>query len=204
MLGLCFCDACMAAGRQAGLDMSGLRSSICAAVERYLQAPVDATPVQAQAWLQADLLALPDLAPWLRLRQQRVTDLVRAIRAAVPAQVQLAVIATVQRRAASNWLEGMDLAALSKVADWIDVPFYETDAEAVASDAWDCIRRTGSSAKLRAILRPGPPDLGDGAQTASAITRLAQLGIQQLSFYNYGLLRPARLQALGVVLNADK
>lgn len=204
MLGLCFCDACMAAGEQARLDMAGLRSAIASSVDSYLQAPVDATPAQAQAWLQADLLAMPDLAPWLRLRQQRVTDLVRAIRAAIPVQVELAVIATVQRPTASNWLEGMDLASLAEVADWIEVPFYEPDAEAVASDAWDCIRRTGGSAKLRAILRPGPPDLGDGVQTATAITRLAQLGIQQLSFYNYGLLRPARLQALGEVLNSHK
>ncbi|MYM39747.1 hypothetical protein [Duganella qianjiadongensis] len=202
MLALCCCDACMAAGKQAGLDMAGLRSTIAASVESYLQAPVDATPAQAQAWLQADLLAMADLAPWLRLRQQRVTDLVAAIRTAIPAQVELAVIATVQRPTASNWLEGMDLAALARVADWIEVPFYEPDAEAVASDAWDCIRRAGGSARLRAILRPGSPDLGDGVQTATAIRHLSQLGIQQLSFYNYGLLRPARLQALGEMLNA--
>jgi len=204
MLGLCFCDACMAAGRQAGLDMARLRSTIAYAVESYLQAPVDATPAQAHAWLQADLLALSDLAPWLRLRQQRVTDLVSAIRAAIPAQVQLSVIATVQRPTASNWLEGMDLAALATLADWIEVPFYEPDADAVSSDAWDCLRRVGSPAKVRAILRPGPPDLGDGAQIATAISHLAQLGVQELSFYNYGLLRPARLQALGEILNAGK
>jgi hypothetical protein len=200
MLGLCFCDACMAAGRQHGLGMDSLRASIARSVDQYLQAPVDATPAQAQAWLQADLLAMPALAEWLRLRQRRVTELVGAIRAAIPPQVELAVIATVQRPTASNWLEGMDVAALARVADWIEVPFYEADAAAVASDAWDCIRRLGGSAQLRAILRPGPPDLADGAQLASALDRLAQLGIRELGFYNFGLLRPARLEALGQAL----
>ncbi|MFC0170274.1 hypothetical protein ACFFKC_19560 [Pseudoduganella danionis] len=200
MLSLCFCDACMAAGRQHGLNMDSLRASIARSVDQYLQAPVDATPAQAQAWLQADLLAMPALAEWLRLRQRRVTELVGAIRAAIPPQVELAVIATVQRPTASNWLEGMDLAALAQIADWIEVPFYEADAAAVASDAWDCIRRLGGSAQLRAILRPGPPDLADGAQLTKALDQLAQLGIRELGFYNFGLLRPARLEALGLAL----
>lgn len=196
MLGLCFCDACMAAGERYGIDMQGLRSRIAGSVDQYLQAPLDASAAQAQAWLQADLLAWPDLAEWLRLRQRRVTELVGAIRAAIPAQVQLAVIATVQRPTASNWLEGMELAALARIADWIEVPFYEGDAATVASDAWDCVRRVGGSKQIRAILRPGPPDLGDGAQLASAIDLLAQLGVQQLAFYNYGMLRPHHLSAL--------
>lgn len=200
MLGLCFCDACMAAGQRHGIDMDRLRSSIAGSVDQYLQAPVDAAPAQAQAWLQADLLAMPDLAAWLRVRQRRVSALVEAIRAALPAQVQLAVIATVQRPTASNWLEGMDLAALARSADWIEVPFYEADAAAVASDAWDCVRRIGNSAQIRAILRPGPPDLSDGAQLAGAIDQLAQLGIRQLAFYNYGMLRPHHLSALAAQL----
>ncbi len=202
MLGLCFCDACMSAGRQANLAMSALRERVVKAIDQYLQAPVDATPVQAQAWLSADLLADGDLAALLRLRQRRVTQLVKAIRATLPATVELAVIATVQRPTAQNWQEGMDLAALAEVVDWIDVPFYEPDAAAVQSDAWDCLRRIGNSAKIRAILRPGPPDLGDGAQLAAAVAGLARLNLHQLGFYHYGMLRSAQLDALAATLAA--
>jgi len=203
MLGLCFCEACMSAGRQANLAMSALRERVARAVDQYLQAPVDATPAQAQAWLCADLLADVDLAALLRLRQRRVTQLVKAIRAALPATVELAVIATVQRPTAQNWQEGMDLAALAEIADWIDVPFYEPDAAAVQSDAWDCLRRVGDAANIRAILRPGPPDLGDGAQLAAAVAGLTRMKIQHMGFYNYGMLRSAQLEALAAMLAAQ-
>lgn len=202
MLGLCFCDACMAAGEAAGIDMDGLRNRIRRNIDSYLDAPVDATPGQAAAWLAADLLEDGDLSALNRLRQRRVTQLVGAIRAAMPAQVQLAVVATVQRPTAQSWLEGTDLRALAGVADWLEIPFYETDAAAVSSDAWDCIRRIGTPDRIRAILRPGPPDLADGAQLPQALQGLRDLGIRHFGFYNYGMLRRDRLQALGAAVRS--
>ena len=202
MLGLCFCDACMAAGKAADIDMDGLRTRIRRDIDNYLDAPIDATPTQAAAWLAADLLEDDDLAALNRLRQRRVTQLVGAIRAAMPPQVQLSVVATVQRPTAQSWLEGVDLHALSGVADWLEIPFYEADAAAVGSDAWDCIRRIGAPDRIRAILRPGPPDLADGAQLPQALQGLWELGIRHFGFYNYGMLRRDRLQALGATLHA--
>ncbi|ELX08946.1 hypothetical protein Jab_2c10040 [Janthinobacterium sp. HH01] len=202
MLGLCFCDACMAAGQAADIDMDGLRQRVRRHIDSYLDAPVDATPAQAAAWVSADLLEDRALAALNRLRQDRVTQLVAAIRAAMPAQVQLSVVATVQRPTAQSWLEGTDLHALSKVADWLEIPFYEADAAAVRSDAWDCIRRIGTPDRIRAILRPGPPDLGDGAQLPQALQGLWELGIRHIGFYNYGMLRRDLLQALGAALHS--
>ncbi len=202
MLGLCFCDACVKAGKAAGFDADALKQRVAQRIDSYLDAPVDATPEQANAWIAADLLDDADLAALVRLRQARVTELVAAIRAALPAQVQLAVIPTVQRPTAQCWIEGSDLAALAKVADWLEVPFYEADAARTVADAWDTVRRIGGPEKIRALLRPGPPDLGDGAQLAPALAGLRELGLRDFGFYNYGLLRRARLDALGATLNA--
>lgn len=201
MLGLCFCEACMAAGRDTGIAMDSLRQRVARRVDGYLDSGADATPAQAASWLAADLLEDADLAALVRLRKRRVTQLVAAIRAALPAQVELSVIPTVQRPTAQSWLEGTDLAALAQVADWLEVPFYEPDANTVVADAADTLRRSGGAQKIRAILRPGPPDLGDGAQLKRALDGLREQGVQHYAFYNYGLLRRERLRALAATLH---
>jgi hypothetical protein len=202
MLGLCFCDACMRAGRARTIDMDSLRQHTSRKVRDYLDGPADATPAQAAAWLAADLLQEPGLAAFHQMRQARVTQLVAAVRAAVPARVAVAVIPTVQRPTAQSWLEGSDLAALAAAADWLEIPFYEGAAAAVGGDAWDSLRRIGQPGRVRAILRPGPPDLDGGAQLPQALDALAALGIDHFAFYNYGMLRRERLRALGATLRS--
>lgn len=252
MLGLCFCDACVKAAGESGIDGSGLRQRVAGRIDAYLKAPVDATEVQAAAWLAADLLDDQELATYIRLRQALVTELVKTIRFGLPASVQLAVIPTVQRPTAQSWIEGSDLRALAAAADWLEVPFYEADAARVIADAHDTLRRlpataesvstqvpgtksdtgsalvtrhstpsaaqlvsdsvpgtkvdgtadpAGSAVKVRAILRPGAPDLADGAQLPQALAGLAALGIRDFAFYNHGLLRSERLDALGAALH---
>ncbi|UXY16856.1 hypothetical protein N8I74_07525 [Chitiniphilus purpureus] len=194
MLGLCFCDACHAAAAAEGLDSAGLAARIRTRVDGYLAAPVDAAPDQAGAWLAADLFEDQELAAFLRLRQRRVTRFVATVRSSLPAATRLYVIPTVQRPTAQTWLEGSDLAALAQAADGIEIPFYEPNAARVLADAVDTLRRVGDATRVRAILRPGPPDLGDGAELAAAWHGLAALGIEGFSFYNYGLLREALWQ----------
>ncbi len=202
MLGLCFCDACVKAGQTEGIDMVHLQEQVAARIDGYLDAPVDASADQAAAWLAADLHHDTELAALVRLRQRRVTDLVTTIRGALPTHTALAVIPTVQRPTAACWQEGSDLAALAQAADWLEVPFYEPDAQRTVADALDTLRRVGGPAKVRAILRPGPPDLADGAQLDAALAGLAQLGLRDFAFYNYGLLRRSRLDAIGTALHA--
>ncbi|MEJ7137505.1 hypothetical protein [Amphibiibacter pelophylacis] len=203
-LGLCFCPACVRLGQARGLDAPALRARTAQRIQRYLHAPVDAPADMAQAWLQADLVADPELAAWHRLRQETVTALVADIRAALPARVALGVIPSVQRPSSLAYLEGSDWAALARTADWVEVPFYEPDAARVAADAWDVCCRVGEDAvrqrRVRAILRPGPPDLGDGREVAQALEALAQAGIADVSFYNHGLLRAAHWQRLAATL----
>ncbi|WP_035053539.1 hypothetical protein [Andreprevotia chitinilytica] len=199
MLGLCFCDACKAAAKDKGIDADGLAGRVRTRVDGYLSANVDAAPDQAGAWLAADLYEDADLAAFVRLRQNRVNEFVRTVREEMPQSVALYVIPTVQRPTAQTWLEGSDLAGLAKVADGVEVPFYEPNAGRVIADAVDTIRRVGDVSKVRAILRPGVPDLGDGAEISAAYNGLKALGVEAFSFYNYGMLRPdslARLKAL--------
>lgn len=204
MLGLCFCDACQSNARQQGIDAAGLASRIRTRVDGYLAGPADAAADQASAWLTADLLEDQELAAFIRMRQNYVTQLVARIRSEIPAEVALYIIPTVQRPTAQTWLEGSDLKALAFAADGIEVPFYEPDAGRVVADAVDTVRRVGDASRVRGILRPGVPDLGDGAQTGAALDGLRGQGIEHVGFYNYGMLRGGALAGLRGVLKARK
>jgi hypothetical protein len=71
------------------------------------------------------------------------------------------------------------------------------------ADAWDSLRRTGGKvAQIRAILRPGPPDLDGGKETAAAVKGLAELGVRNFAFYNWGFLRKHDFARVGEALKA--
>ena len=81
------------------------------------------------------------------------------------------------------------------------MPLYEPSASAAIADAWDTLRRSGGdSSKIRAILRPGYPDLAAGEQFQTAIEGIAKLGIRDFAFYNWGLLRKKDFARIGPAL----
>jgi hypothetical protein len=200
MLGLCFCSACCTRATQKGIAAESLQRRIAARIDACLTGPVDLSADQARSNLQKDIERDTDLAAYIALRQARVTQLVTTIRGALPQTCQLAVIPTVQRPSALAWLEGSDLSALAANADWLEMPFYEPTATRTITDASATLQQVKNAGKLRAILRPGPPDLQDGAELKQALNGLDALGIREFAFYNYGLLRRERLDALAATL----
>lgn len=200
MLGMCFCDACTSAAKEKGIAIGALQTRVQANIHNYLALPADAQTDQAASWTQSDLLSDPELLAFISMRQDRVTQLVSAIRAAISIECELAVIPTVQRPTAACWTEGSDLKALSEVADYLEIPFYEPSANRAIADAWESLRQIGNPEKIRAILRPGLPDLNQGADLAPAIRGIQALGIRDFAFYNYGLLPQYQLDHLANTL----
>jgi hypothetical protein len=200
MLGMCFCDACKSAAKDKGIAIDALQTRVQNNISNYLALPADAQADQAASWTQSELLTDPDLLAYISMRQDRVTQLVSAIRKAIPSQCELAVIPTVQRPTAACWTEGSDLKALSEVADYIEIPFYEPSANRAIADAWESLRQIGKPEKIRAILRPGLPDLNQGADLAPAMKGIQALGITEFAFYNYGLLPQYQLDHLANTL----
>jgi hypothetical protein len=200
MLGMCFCEACKAAAKEKGIHIDALQTRIQDNIKSYLALPADANPDQAASWTQSELLSDADLLAFIGLRQDRVTQLVTEIRAAIPSTCELAVIPTVQRPTSACWTEGSDLKALSEVADFIEIPFYEPNANRAIADAWESLRQIGNPEKIRAILRPGFPDLNQGAELSAAMAGIQALGIKDFAFYNYGLLPQSQLDHLARTL----
>ncbi|WP_395011718.1 hypothetical protein [Undibacterium sp.] len=200
MLGMCFCDSCKSAAKDKGIAIDALQTRVQNNISNYLALPADAQADQAASWTQSELLTDPELLAYISMRQDRVTQLVSAIRKAIPSNCELAVIPTVQRPTAACWTEGSDLKALSEVADYIEIPFYEPSANRAIADAWESLRQIGNPQKIRAILRPGLPDLNQGADLAPAMKGIQALGITEFAFYNYGLLPQYQLDHLANTL----
>lgn len=196
LLGLCFCAACCAGAVAAGIDVEGLRRRIRRTLHDYMTGPTVVAGDMADQWLIADLVFDAELTAFLRWRCRVVTTLVAEIRAAMPAGSKLAVIPSVQRPSARAWSEGSDLAALASGCDWLEIPVYEPSPQRALADIRDCRRRAGEVIELRAILRPGHPDIASEGQLGDTIAALAGQGVRHFSFYNFGMLRPQNLELL--------
>ncbi len=148
LLGTCFCPACRTRARDEGLDAEALARHAQAALDGFLADGTAAIP---------DLLADPDWAGLTACRARTVTTLVAELREALPREVRLAVIPSVQTPNSLCWREGSDLAALASVADRLEVPAYQQGAEAIAADIADVRLSAGDAAAVGFIFRPTWP-----------------------------------------------
>ncbi|MDJ1159964.1 hypothetical protein QNA08_17260 [Chelatococcus sp. SYSU_G07232] len=190
LLGLSFSQSCVTRAEAAGVPARRVRDTVARALDRWLASDAAPADDMAMHWALADAVGDPDLLAFLRWRSEPVTSLVGAIRAAMPEGVTLAVIPSVQRPSALAWSEGSDLAALAGVADRLEIPLYERSTARALADLWDVRRRVGRERPLRCILRPGPPDMTAKGELVTLVAELAARGIDEIAFYNDGLLRP--------------
>ncbi len=184
LLGLCFCDSCTVAARAAGLDLASLRRAVAARCDVL----VTGGPGDADHALDEALRPLHD---W---RGSVVTALCRRIREEVRREVAVRVISTCQRPHRTAFLEGMDLRALARVTDGLELPIYQPSPDAAADDVAYVQGMVDDPARLSVILRPGRPDMTSEAQLADTLHRLTAAGIDDISFYNFDLLPAASIK----------
>ena len=202
LLGLCFCMHCIEGAKADDIEAAALRHRVRAAVDAYLASDVDHADDMAAAFWLSDIVLDPDLGRFLRWRCRTVESLIAEIRAAVRPDAAVAVIPSVARPTAGAWYEGSDLAGLARVADCLEVCFYEPSAARIGSDLHDVKHRVGDGGVVRGLLRPGHPDLCSADQVIAAVRTLHDGGVSDIGFYNYGHLRTASLDWLGAALAA--
>lgn len=184
LLGMCFCDACRAGARAAGIDADGLAAATRRELDRFFatgEAPA------------TDHANDPD---WLALHEWRaggVTGLVKEVRAELDRSVGLAVIPTAQTPNHLCWIEGSNLGQLGRAADRLEIPAYQRGLEAIGKDIGAVRREAGEAAHLGFILRPTWPHLAGADELTSAVRMVADAGAQAIAFYNYGHMRLASL-----------
>lgn len=204
LLGLCFCDHCIAAAEKRNIDARRFRAEVVSDIEAYLASDVDYPDDMAAAFWTADVAAGGDLARYIDMRRDIVTSLVADIRAAIRPDAEMAVIPSVARPTGGSWYEGTDLAALAETTGIIEACFYEPSAARVKADLFDIRRRLKGKGKVRGILRPSHPDLSARGEFLAAVAALREGGVDELAFYNWGHLRPANLGWIGEALRGPR
>jgi hypothetical protein len=189
LFGLCFCEHCRANARAAGVDVAAART---AARETVDAIAAGALPhdLDLAGWLDAH----PAVRAYVRARTTTLAALFGDLAAAVDAQLGYYVgLLGIE----DAWLHGADLAQLADPLDYMTVLTY-VGSRGEAVDRYRTARHlAGSDVALHAGVRPGHPDVYDGATVSAIVDGLADEGAPRVEFYNYGLLPERNLEWVG-------
>jgi hypothetical protein len=223
LLGVCFCDGCVAAAGDAGIDAQALGARVRAAVAEDLAGRRESRPLSLDALAEACGEDLPAL---LGVREHVVTRLAgRLASVAARAGVRLSLIeptvasgsyATGRRDVAAEQVArlelGLGVGALCTSGLDVEITGYLADAQDLARvlDSLGAAGRRGTRGveqsampargRVSVVLRPGPPDGADTASLRAKVDVARRAGCREVSFYAYGLYRLDALDRIGAAL----
>ncbi len=180
LMGLCFCSACQRAAEEQGIDFQRVRNATRAYLEATFLGHIPtrgATPAEV-------LEAVPELAPYLALRDQIIADWVHEL-----------------ARASSKPLALLGAApgTADCIAEVTDCAYRRTPAE-VEQDV-RASRQAISPGLTLGIGLEATPHLSPDAENLKAKVRVAwEAGADGLYFYNYGLMPLPSLEWLKAAL----
>ncbi|WP_061299188.1 hypothetical protein [Herbidospora cretacea] len=210
LLGLCFCHHCLLRATQLGVNAEVAREECARIVGGVLDGDPPAQGQVTRAALTA--YAGPEVVAYARARSETVTSLVAEVSAAVTEEgSQLTFMdATGALKGAADglptaglsahdaWQIGVDLVALGDLVPSFAVLAYARDAARIADDLAAYSRSVGKDRELRAVLRPGMPDIegwGERRRDVDSTERLAAkvraakaAGAAGVDFFAYGLV----------------
>ena len=193
LLGLCFCEHCLAAARARGVDGEEARRRTRAEIERAFAGD----PHHA---------AEPERDEYARVREEVVTSLVAEVAEAAstvpfePLELSGAVLGYADGRPtgppapAIAWRLGVDVSSVARASAGIEAIGYAADPERVRGD----LDAYGGAA-VSLILRPAIPDCESADNLRTKIDLARERGLRRVDFYHYGLMR---LDALDLVREA--
>ncbi|MFO7918397.1 MAG: hypothetical protein R6V13_09980 [Anaerolineae bacterium] len=173
LMGLCFCPACEEVAQREGVDLNGARE----ATRRYLESILAGRIPPTETFSEEDLLdELPQLAPYLRMRERVISRLVGRLHETVEKPLNLLN------------LGAMPDPELAPHVDEVTVCAYEVGADAVAATTRAARGKIQPSVRL-GIGIEACPLLSPSEENMVAKVRAAwDAGADALYFYNYGLV----------------
>jgi hypothetical protein len=196
LLGVCFCPHCKAAAVQAGIPADEVQQ----AVRDDLRARL-ADERKAAEPAALDALAEGTVAAYLDSAARTVTSLAADV-AEAAAGHGMRLTFMDGAGPGKGWLSGIDLPTLAKAAHQIETLGYARTPEAVrekvAAFALHGVRPQG----MAVILRPMAEDCDGPENLAAKIRMLRELGVPEVEFYNYGLMRLSSMDRIGAALRS--
>ncbi|MER8186709.1 hypothetical protein [Kitasatospora sp. NPDC094015] len=194
LLGICFCDHCRAAATAEGVDAEQVRRVVAEEVRERL-----ADERRAAEPLALDTLAGGALAAYLDAAARTVTSLAAEVTEAA-GQHGMRLTFMDGAGPGKGWLSGIDLPTLAKAAHQIETLGYATTPEAVREKVAAFALHGVRPEEMAVILRPMASDCDGPANLAAKIEVLRKLGVPEVEFYHYGLMRLSSLDRIGAAL----
>jgi hypothetical protein len=205
LLGLCFCEHCLARAGAAGVDGRAVQ----AAVREELQRVFDDPPPAGEPEIERDTLAAiadGQLTAYLDMRAETVTTLAaEAAEVAAAGGTRLALMdlsgavkgyATGRPAGAAAaeiaWRVGLDLPQLGRAFLELEVLGYAADVDRLRIDL-EAYRQQLGEASIGLALRPSLPDCDTPENLAAKLRLARELGVARVDFYHYGFVRLAAL-----------
>lgn len=211
LLGLCFCDHCVARAESDGVDARRVAATVVTELERVF----DRRDAVVEGELERERLAeLADggLGAYLDVRARTVTTL--ATEAAAIARELGRGLTFIELSGAvkgyahgrptgppvveAAWRQGVDPAEVAAACDELEVLGYAAEVDRFRLDL-AAYRALLAGTPLAVAVRPSPPDCTSAADLAAKVQAAAQLGVERIDFYHYGFLR---LEALDWIREA--
>ncbi|MGA5701998.1 hypothetical protein [Peterkaempfera bronchialis] len=194
LLGLCFCDHCRAAARAAGVPADEARTAVRDEVRRRL---ADEHAAAEPGGL--DRLADGAVAAYVDASAATVTSLA-AEAAEVADGLGMRLSFMDGGGPGTGWLSGIDLPALATAVPQIETLGYATTPEAVREKVAAFALHGVRPQQMAVILRPMAEDCDGAANLAAKVETLRGLGVPEVEFYHYGLMRLSSLDRIGAAL----
>jgi hypothetical protein len=195
LLSLCFCPACRAGGKAAGIEMEPL----AAEVRRILMCRMRSDDATGSHMDNAEALVTllvmqPSLQRLVQFRMDTVTALVQRL-SLESAPMRLAGFTSSFVGSPSNiWMEGISPAGLKHMVECFHLLAYAPDAADVNADLIFFLAMVGDPDLLNLTLNLGLPITTTFAQAAAKVEFARRQGVRRFSFFNYGFLGEGRLR----------
>lgn len=215
LLGLCFCEHCLAAARAHGCDAKAVRRFAQAEIQRVFDGAADTSVSLEEA--EARALAGGELGAFLDARAERVASLVGE--AAAAAEANGARFTFMDASGAIKgyadglptggpateiaWRLGVDLQAIAQACGRLEAIAYAAQPERVALDLSAYRRCLPPDGALSAAMRPTLPDCDSAANLAEKLSVARELRLERVDFYHYGFAPLSVLDRIREAIEAE-
>ncbi|MEY9938128.1 hypothetical protein [Streptacidiphilus sp. MAP5-3] len=194
LLGLCFCTHCRTAAQAAGVPADSVRERVRAEIRvRLTDERAAAEPCRL------DELADGAVAAYIDASTATVTSLAREA-AETAAGLGMRLTFMDGDGPGKGWLSGIDLPSLAAAVPQVETLGYAPTPEQVREKVAAFALHGVKPGALAVILRPMAEDCDSAENLAAKVAILRDLGVPEVEFYHYGLMRLSSLDRIGAAL----
>jgi hypothetical protein len=205
LMALCFCEHCLGAAQQHGVDGAAVRRWVVEQVNDHFADPFAHDPPH-WSWAQLREAADGQLGLFLDVRQRIVADLARRVVAAIrdASDCTVAVIdfgpLYPHGPDGTRWESGADVEVLAGLVDEVPPTFSFTDPDVHVQKVRAYLDMLDARLPVHPAIRAILPQTGDPEALAAQLAPLSG-HIDGISFYNYGFMARQTLDWIGGALD---